>query len=96
MNLKWIIGGQVNPIISIIIDDNNNNKITITTKTTITITITIIKISKHSTEQFSVPISQVRVEKSVHLKHIKAWLNFGSRPHAKIKLCFFYATHFNS
>ena len=57
MNLKWIIGGQVNPIISIIIDDNNNNKVTITITTTTTIT--IIKISKHSTERFSAPIPQV-------------------------------------
>ena len=57
-------GGQINPIISIIIDDNINNKITITITTT---TITIIKISKHSTERFSAPFSQVKVEKSVHI-----------------------------
>ena len=25
MNLKWMVGGQVNPIMSIIIDNNNNN-----------------------------------------------------------------------
>ena len=25
INLKWMVGGQVNPIISIIIDNNNNN-----------------------------------------------------------------------
>ena len=25
MNLKWMVGGQVNPIISITIDNNNNN-----------------------------------------------------------------------
>ena len=62
MNLKWIIGGQVNPIISIIVDDNINNEITITITTTTTIT--IIKISKHSTERFSAPISHVE---SVHI-----------------------------